>query len=572
MKQGQSTSYRTLLFTTLLSAVLLGCGGGGGGGGGGGDPGLPPTTGAALSVDCSGANCQATDAGTYAGSGVGLWRYTNTTNGQVNVPISIAGLNDRSTVTLIYTNQGGMPVSLPAPPAADFAPTPRAAAVAAFAEDTADSRANRIPSMVRNFDAKARMGSAPSRALASRRLLAAAPHSAAVNDKRDWFISQNDNSITTRTATLQRKVTADDGRVVNIWVEDSEYGDSKFSAARVEQFAQRFAVGSQSVYSMVTRLAGQPWGPHSYPDLLIPANQELDIVFVNFDRNNRPYGMIGYFWSNNNFFVDPSVQYGEYSNESLSFYMDTETVYWAPGEEGVQIQLSTLGHELTHMINFYQRGVLMSDPNSSAFYDFETFLEESTALMTEDIIGLNLDPTFNSLRDASFADWLNSGLNNCSYPDWNGEPNTPCFSYSIAASFGGYLLRQYGIDFYKGLLRNRSSTDSLVVLDDAIRQAGGPGFAEALRRWSTMAALLPATGVPAGFGLPLRQEQGFTLPAVNGPDFDFAVRWPTTRPSVLKPYALFPVRRAPANGVYKEVVPVPINTTLSVVIQTMENQ
>ncbi|TJZ73843.1 M30 family zinc metallopeptidase [Chitiniphilus eburneus] len=560
MKQGQSTRSQTILFATLLSALLIGCGGGGGGDD---KPGLPPTSGAALTVDCSGADCGASGADSYTGSGIGLWRYTNATRAQANVPISISGLTDQSSITLIYTNQSGTSVAFPR-----VALQANAAQPARSMTATADTaqRLNQIPGMVRNFDARARLRSPQPHAPAARRALAA-PRPAAVNDQRNWFISESDNTISSRTATLQRKVTADDGRVINIWVENSEYGNARFSAAKVEEFAQRFAIGSQSVYSLVTGLAGQPWGAHAFPDSLIGPNQELDIVFVNFDNNQRPYGMIGYFWSNNNFFRDPADPYLASSNESLSFYMDTETVYLAQGEEGMQVQLSTLGHELTHMINFYQRGVLMTDLNSNTYYDFETYLEETTALMTEDIIGLNLDPSYNSLRDDSFSDWLYSGLNNCSYPDWNGQPNTTCFSYSLAASFGGYLLRQYGVDFYKALLRNKSSTNSQDVLDNAIRQAGGPGYTEALRRWGTMVALLPATGVPQGFGMPQRVEYGFTLPAINGPDYGYAVKWPTTLPTTLAPYAMFPLRRAASNGVYQEVVPVPINTSLTVVVR-----
>ncbi|MFA9441108.1 hypothetical protein ACDA63_15845, partial [Uliginosibacterium sp. sgz301328] len=518
-------------------------------------------------ADCSGTNCGAASNNTYGGTGVGIWHYSNTGSAPVSLPITIYNVPSSASVTLIYTNDKATSVAFPA---VSLGTSKSVVAKVASATDTADSsRANTIPSIVRDFDARSRMRSAATASNTGRAktLAVAATPKYTVGQSRNWYISQNDNSITTRTATLRRKATASDGRVINIWVEDSEYGSGRFTSAHVDQFAQRFAIDSQSVYSMVVGLIGEPWGSHSYPNDLIPADQELDIVFVNFDRNSKPYGMIGYFWSNNNFYIDPSVQYGQYSNESLSFYMDTETVYLASGDDGVKIQLSTLAHEFTHMINFYQRGVLMSSPASNAYYDFETFLEEGSALMTEDIVGLNIDPTYNALRDDSFADWIYSSRYNCGYIDWNGTPNTSCFSYAVSASFGGYLLRQYGVDFYKSLLRDKSSTDSVVLLDGAIRKAGGPGFAEALRRWSTMGTLLPATGAPSGYGMPARSEYGFTLPAINGPAYAAYVTYPSSLPTTLQPYAQFPLRRSAVSGAYTETVPVPAGVSVTVVVK-----
>ncbi|MGC3964196.1 MAG: hypothetical protein QM803_12970 [Rhodocyclaceae bacterium] len=610
MDQGRAWLGR-LAVAAVSCVLIVGCGGGGGGGGSSDTAGISDASGAAssrsstsastssstststtastsssslgssssssagsaqlaLSADCSGINCGVASSNTYGGTGVGVWHYSNTGSSQVSLPITINNVPSSASVTLIYTNDKATSVPFPA---VSLSTSKSVAAVAASVTDTADSTdassVNTIPSIVRDFDARSRMRSASEATSTGRAktLAVAATPKYSVGQSRSWYISQSNDSITTRTATLQRKITATDGRVINIWVEDSEYGSGRFTAAHVEQFAQRFATGSQSVYSMVVGLIGEPWGSHSYPNSLIPADQELDIVFVNFDRNSKPYGMIGYFWSNNNFYIDPSASYGQYSNESLSFYMDTETVYLATGDAGIKIQLSTLAHEFTHMINFYQRGVLMSAPASGTYYDFETFLEEGSALMTEDIVGLNIDSTYNSLRDSSFGSWIYSGRYNCDYTSWNNTPNTSCFSYAVSASFGGYLLRQYGIDFYKSLLRDKSSTDSVALLDGAIRKAGGPGFAEALRRWSTMGSLLPATGTPTGYGMPARSEYGFTLPAINGPDYAAYVTYPSSLPTTLLAYAQFPLRRQATAGVYTETVPVPAGVSVTVVVK-----
>lgn len=584
------------LCTALL--ILLSAAGCGGGGGGGGSapvflpagntaptapvapeppvpetptpevpetPGLTPTPGAALAPDCVGLNCGAANGDTFSGHGVGLWRYANTGTDVVNLPVSIQGVDGRW-ISLIYTNANDAPVAMPDLPLLQPAVAARLKPATRQAAANRPDRTNTLPRMVRDFDPRTHLSSPPSTARRAPRAVAP-PRKFAQGATRDWFISEPDSSITVRSATLRRKASAPDGRTINFWVEDSEYGDSKFSAAHAEQFAQRFASGDASVYAMVTGIAGAPWGAHPYGDALIAPDQEMDIVFVNFDHDRRPFGMVGYFWSLNNFPRDPNDDDLKHSNESLAFFVDTESLYLPEGGEGMQVLLNTLAHELTHMINFYQRGVRMTGLEPGAYYDFEVFLEEMSALMMEDIIGLSLDPLFHTLRDNGFPGWLHQGMDNCSLIDWNNAPGTSCFSYYVAPSFGGYLLRQYGLDFYKGLLRNGASTASLPVLDDAIRQAGGPGYAEALRRWSTMAALLPSAGSPQGFGMPLRREGGFTLPAIEGPDYAYAMTWPAAVPATLSGHALFPVLRLPAGKVYREVVPVPPGTTLSVVVQ-----
>lgn len=63
----------------------------------------------------------------------------------------------------------------------------------------------------------------------------------------------------TVTATLRQQATATDGRIVNLWVEDSEYGSSKISDGIINTLLTKFSSGSQSVYSLATSLVGQPW-------------------------------------------------------------------------------------------------------------------------------------------------------------------------------------------------------------------------------------------------------------------------------------------------------------------------
>lgn len=56
-----------------------------------------------LKADCVGLDCAATGPGTYAGSGVGIWKVVNDTAAPVAVPLSIQGLSGQA-VTLVFTN------------------------------------------------------------------------------------------------------------------------------------------------------------------------------------------------------------------------------------------------------------------------------------------------------------------------------------------------------------------------------------------------------------------------------------------------------------------------------------
>ncbi len=300
----------------------------------------------------------------------------------------------------------------------------------------------------------------------------------------------------------------------------------------------------------------------------------MDIVFVNFDRNNRPYGLLGYFWSLHNFLRDANDPDLKYSNQSLSFYMDSETLYLTKDangnltDQGLKEQISTLGHELTHMINFYQRSVLMYESSTGRDFSFDTFLEEMSAMMMEDWVSLRLDASFNTIRDGRFPEWLANAAYNCDLTRWINETSNTCFSYNVSGSFGGFLLRQYGMGFYQNLLRNRDSTDSLAMLDNAIRSIDpATGLDSALVRWGTSIALLPATTSPVGYAYPEQLIAGYLLPALNGPDYIDDRILPRTVPTYLEGYAHFPLERHPVGASYSEVIPVPPGVTLSVVAQ-----
>lgn len=533
-----------------LGAVLAGCGGGGGGGLSG------PSS--QLTAACSGTACGAANATTYSGQGVGVWSYTNTTQAEQQIPVGLTNLGSKQ-VTLIYTNNGDASVPMPAltltPPAATTATAQKSLSAA-------PATVNRIPERIRNF--KPRLTAADMQARQSIKPQAAAI--LPVGSQRSWFVQPGDSRIEARQATLRRQAsvpTPTGTRTINVWLEDSEYDAAKVSDAMLDTLLQRFTSGSDAVYPLITGLSGEPWGAHSYSDLIDP-EQPLDIVFVNFVPDRTPYGLLGYFWSLNNFKQDPANPDLKYSNQSLSFYMDTETLYLDPAE-GMTNQISTLSHEFVHMTNFYRRSVQLSKPGTD--YAFDTFLEEMSAMMGEDIVAQRVTPGFNSIANGRVPSWLSRSGFNCDPAAWSADTAAPCFGYDVNGSLGAYLVRQYGVGFYKQLLSNTTSTDSLQVLGNAIQQAGGPTLPVAIQRWGANIALLPGD-VPSGYGWPARTEQGFTLAAINGSSLASSRVLPTTVPVNLNARGHFPFLRQPdAQGTYQEQLRVPAGSTLTAVVR-----
>lgn len=479
-----------------------------------------------LKADCLGPNCGSLTNDKYAGSGVGIWKVSNSSNKAVAVPLSIKRLSGQD-VTLVFTNT--TLTSQPMTPITLTPSIPRSSVFRSMQQPRTSQGIRPVPSEISEFN---RVGApallrksnfAPSR----RALQRAIPPS--IGASRQWYVHVE--TMETRQATLVRSATRD-GMTVNIWLEDGEAGDNKISAAVLDGIMSRFFTESNAVYHRATELVGQPWGAHSFNDL-IQTEQPLDIVLINFDRDQLPYGLMGYFWSYNNFKVSPSTPQ---SNESLSVFLDTETIYRSADDTGLNIQYNTLAHEFMHMVNFYQRGVVLDNT-------FDTWLEETSALMLEDLIVDTLTPGFSPTRDSRFPDYLNQSGFNCNLIAWNDDYASNCFGYSIAGSVGGYLLRHYGVGFFQNLLRNNSSTNALAILDRAIRDAGGPGAVEAIRRAALNVALLPAIGTPAGFGMPQRIEGGITLHGIDGPVYASIRSLPPTVPEELVPLGSFPMVR-----------------------------
>jgi len=549
-----------------VAMSLSACGGGGGGGGGG--MALPvaasspaaaappaavkPADGVPVSTSCS--SCSQLEVATFAGSGTSIWQGVNKSQVAADVPLSISGL-DGQTVTLVLTNEGAADQSM-----SGLVVRSGGSVVASKAalpgDDSAEAQNMAIGEFNRaGFD---KLLGAPSKDAPglSKSVAAAPPY--ALDDQRQIYLYDHSQ----RSVKLVTQRAASDGTMVNLWVETSELSPSRITAELAQRMEDKFAAPG-GIYDLLVRTGGPLWGEHAYRELIAGSGQPVDIFLVNFDGNAKPYGVIGYFWGLNNFRKDAGER--AWSNESLSLYLDTESLY-LDGENGVKQIATTMAHEGMHMQNFYRRSVKMGSK-----YAFATWLEEMSALMMEDWASFNIDPSHNAIRDTRFPYYLaynGAGSYNCMLSEWT-PMGANCESYALNGSFGGFLNRQLGLDFYRTLLNSTGVEDSTAILDAAIKsKRRGSGTGQELRRFSaTAAGVIPLGAGLDEYSMPARSEGGFSLPAIDPSSLGRNRRaLPQAVPDWLRKTGSFPLARPDVKGTYTETVRVPAGTTLSVVV------
>jgi hypothetical protein len=215
-------------------------------------------------------------------------------------------------------------------------------------------------------------------------------------------------------------------------------------------------------------------------------------------------GWAGYFFAGNNLLKTPSNS----SNEALAFFINANQV-----KADLNFATSTLLHESTHMVNFYQRTIALGMLH-------DTWLEETSAMMTEDIVTPAVVPAgvggYNKILSYRLRDYLLTG-GNVSYITWptllDSSPN-----YAIGGGFGAFLNRRYGLSIYQQLVTSCSddgtSALTYACLDGLIKANGGTSFSDEFSRFGATAfGQFPAVGTPAGYGYPSTVAGAYTLQA-----------------------------------------------------------
>jgi hypothetical protein len=515
-----------------------------------------PSTASFVVPQCT--SCAAVSATQYSGSGTGIWSVTNSGSAIEQIPVSISGLKGQ-TVQLVFSNLSAASVdstSLGTLASTSGAGGATASAQISPARTTGTSMAAVTEFNHTGFAALLEQRQPGGGAVAKSAVTP--PNSYALNSARQWY----DKDGTVRNTTLVRQGTTSDGTIVDLWVEDSENVAGKVTPAIDDSlFASYTRAGG--VYDILTSVGGPLWGPQKYSNL-IPNNQPINLVVLNFDHNQQPGGVVGYFYSLNNFI--PNTTTTALSNAAIALFLDSETMYLG-GTAGMTSITTVMAHESTHMQNFYRRDILVGSS-----YAYDTWLEEQTAMMMEDWASLNLNPTYNNVRDLRAPNYVQEASYNCSLINFD-VTSTTCDSYSVNGSFGGFLNRQLGLAFYKDLLYRVDSTDSPTILNEAIAAANpSTSLVDAFKRFSvTMGALVPASNAPAGYNFPARSEGGFTLPAIDPSTFTPFLKTAqgtatTSAPATLNALAGFPMNRARGAGTYSDDVPIPPGVAVSVVI------
>ena len=313
----------------------------------------------------------------------------------------------------------------------------------------------------------------------------------AVDDTEIFFLDQDGTQTTDATARKVISVTTFFGtKTLNIWVSNDSFGigcpKSKcVTQPMVDALADTFLFSGldNDIYDWVTNIYGEEWGndTNNYTGF-IPENDEITILLTDLPNSNEPIyntpngGVIGFFWSKDNFVRSSSVNG---SNQRIMFYADS--VMFANGEDTWDIDdpwpkemVSTLAHEFQHMINFYQKRILLDT-------DTDTWINEMLSESTEDIIatkiGHNVEgryPLFNA-------------NNTLSLTSWNGLLE----DYSKVNVFGAYLLRNYGGAKLLHDIMHNSYEDEQAVVDAVNKSDNGSGktFADLLSEWGVAVML-----------------------------------------------------------------------------------
>ena len=316
------------------------------------------------------------------------------------------------------------------------------------------------------------------------------------------------NNCTDWTNATARKVVSNIStnlgiKTLNIWVSNDSFDSGSgcikarcVTQTMVDALAANFLISGldNDIYDWVTNIYGEEWeaDTNGYTRL-IPKDDEITILLTDIDDDNSANGgVVGFFWSKDNFLST----YIAGSNERVMFYIDS--VMFANGDNGWDIDdywpkelISTLAHEFQHMINFYQKYILFDT-------DTDTWINEMLSESTEDLVATkirHIGPRGVDYMDGTAGDPGNTlgryplfnANNTLSLTTWNNELR----DYSKVNAFGAYLLRNYGgAKLFHDIMHNGFS-DKQAVVDAVNKSPNGSGktFSDLLREWGVAVIL-----------------------------------------------------------------------------------
>jgi hypothetical protein len=351
------------------------------------------------------------------------------------------------------------------------------------------------------------------------------------------------------------------GRKGVFWVDTSAPLDA-VSDASLDYYVNAFC-GAGKGYDRVTGLRGEPWGidekkvPQAEAIQDAPSLQDVNVVFL---YAQKDAGWAGYFHGVNNGLKALKDVY-VHSNERLAFFLNIREV--TSNGDGA----STIVHEFTHMVNFYQRTLL-----KEAAYDI--WLEEMSAEMTEDVVtpAVTADKAW-EVPGGRIEKYIEAG-GAVDLTAWGtGATSASSNPYQGVSTLGAFLNRRYGLAIYQKMKDCPASMSGVACVDSLIRaEPGGKGFSDEFARMgATVYGLLPPAGAPGGYGFPATVTTGVTF-SLGAADLSKYARPSSAKPLVkgftatTQTYELSTIT-AGQPRYERPAVKVPAGTTLVVVIQ-----
>ncbi|NDI85887.1 PKD domain-containing protein [Undibacterium crateris] len=456
-----------------------------------------------LAVGCSGTGCAATGATSYAGSGIGIWQYKNAGATDAVADFSISGVKAGQVATLVFTNPddklslakasaGAIPV---APLQTQLAPT--SLTLAAHDEHADHDSAHSLMRFKNQELLKLQRANPVALNPVVRAENVPSVKPVVIGDTRVWVDTFNSASPVSYNLKVSQICKLKTGRNAVFWADPTGGATASDILALANTFCLNSGAGSGG-FDQLTDAMGDAYGTKSFNNTISDANGLLDINVV---LPNVPAstGWGGYFWGGNNY-LKTAFTSTKNSNEALVFFVNGPEV-----TKNLNYYKSTLMHEAVHMINFYQRFFVRDT-------DHDTWLEETTAMMGEDILAKTIfTGGFNKMTSVRIPDYLKTG-GGVSYVNW---PDLSSDNYAFGGAFGAFLNRKYGASLFKNLVTScndgsgAGKVTSYSCLNTLILNAGGFGVADELTKFgASIWSNLPATSLPAGYGFPQRTVDG----------------------------------------------------------------
>ena len=342
----------------------------------------------------------------------------------------------------------------------------------------------------------------------------------------------NDADDKPQLSTVRKKITAH-GKNLYVWVANDSWHDGgtksyKITQQMVDELAAKFlAVGNNNdIYEWVTNATGEHWGPTNQ-SYYIPETDDLHIWLMDIDGDNKTTGTVtlGYYYARDNYRKTSLSA----SNEKLMFTIDA--VLFAKPDQGAwslshywpSQMISTLAHEFTHMIYFYQHEVFRGLKSNIA-------INEMSAQCVEDLVANKIKgdgprgvpygaPSAGYSGNTEGRLPLYNSYNDYTLLDWSENSDETLTNYSKTYALGAYLMRNYGgTNFIRELLQNNYTGATSIVASINTNGGSVDSYGDVLQQFGAATLLSDKMDMETGYRFNRGDE--WSKSTINGITYD----------------------------------------------------